>query len=121
MKAAGIVVLLAAIGGGWVGYNGWIGGSKGGELVLRGVSSSATTVKTVTATGTVEPLLKVIVGSQVSGNISKWYADFNASVTKEGVLAELDPERFKRIVDQATADLALARAGEREAEVKFKD
>src|SRR5262245_6529896 len=120
MKVVGIVALLAAIGGGWLGYTRWIGGPKIDEFVLRELSRG-TIVKTVAATGTLEPLVKVIVGSQVSGNIQKWYTDFNASVSKGMVLAELDPDRFTRVRDQAKADLALARAGEQEAHVKFKD
>jgi len=64
---------------------------------------------TVTATGTVNPVISVLVGSQVSGKIKALYADFN-SVVKEGqAIAQIDPAVFKARVDQATASLRNAK------------
>jgi HlyD family secretion protein len=60
----------------------------------------------VTATGTLNAVVDVQVGSQVSGNIKALYADFNTKVTKGQLVAEIDPQVFQAQVDQATAALA---------------
>jgi HlyD family secretion protein len=64
----------------------------------------------VTATGTLEAVTTVQVGSQVSGTISALYADFNDKVKKGQVLAQLDPTFLKAQVAQSEADLERARA-----------
>src|SRR5665811_1034928 len=64
----------------------------------------------VTATGTLNPMVNVTVGSQVSGRISKLNVDFNSAVTKGEILAEIDPATYQATVEQATADLANAQA-----------
>ena len=66
--------------------------------------------KLVTATGTLNPVVNVTVGSQVSGRISKLNVDFNSPVTKGQVIAEIDPSTYQAAVEQSTADLANARA-----------
>jgi HlyD family secretion protein len=62
----------------------------------------------VTATGTLNAVVDVQVGSQVSGNIKALYADFNTKVTKGQLVAEIDPQVFQTQVDQAAAALASA-------------
>jgi len=57
----------------------------------------------VTATGTLNAVVDVQVGSQVSGNIKALYADFNTKVTKGQLVALIDPELFQTQVDQAQA------------------
>jgi HlyD family secretion protein len=64
----------------------------------------------VTATGALNPVKNVLVGCQVSGRISKLYVDYNSPVTKDQVIAEIDPSTYQVAVLQATADLANARA-----------
>lgn len=64
---------------------------------------------TVTATGTVNPVISVQVGSQVSGKIKALYADFNSPVKEGQVIAQIDPAVFKARVDQATASLRNAK------------
>ena len=64
----------------------------------------------VTATGAVQAVTTVQVGSQVSGSISALYADFNDRVKKGQVLAQLDPTFLKAQVAQAQADLERSRA-----------
>jgi HlyD family secretion protein len=59
----------------------------------------------VTATGTLNAVVDVQVGSQVSGNIKALYADFNTKVTKGQLVALIDPEAFQAQVDQAQAAL----------------
>ena len=65
----------------------------------------------VTATGTLNAVVDVQVGSQVSGNIKALYADFNTKVTKGQLVAEIDPQVFQTQVDQATAALASVHSG----------
>ncbi len=64
----------------------------------------------VTATGTLNPVVNVTVGSQVSGRISKLYVDFNSVVKSNEVIAEIDPSTYQAAVEQADADLANAKA-----------
>src|SRR5437868_11949457 len=65
----------------------------------------------VTATGTLNPVVNVQVGSQVSGNIAKLFADFNSEVKAGQVVAQIDPALFQATVTQAEGDLANAQAG----------
>ena len=65
---------------------------------------------TVTATGALQAVTTVQVGSQASGTISALYADFNSVVKKGQVVAQLDPSTAKAQVDQANANLQQARA-----------
>jgi HlyD family secretion protein len=66
----------------------------------------------VTATGTLNPVVNVTVGSQVSGRISKLYVDFNSTVKSNQVIAEIDPSTYQAQVNQAQADLANAMANQ---------
>ncbi len=65
----------------------------------------------VTATGTLNAVVDVQVGSQVSGNIKALYADFNTKVTKGQLVAEIDPQIFRTEVDQTAAALASMHSG----------
>jgi HlyD family secretion protein len=64
----------------------------------------------VTATGTLNPVVNVQVGSQVSGNIQKLFADFNSQVKAGQVVAQIDPALFQATVTQAEGDVANAQA-----------
>src|SRR5246127_1732304 len=64
----------------------------------------------VTATGTLDPVVNGQVGSQVSGNISKLFVDFNSQVKAGQVVAQIDPALFQATVTQAEGDLANAQA-----------
>jgi len=64
----------------------------------------------VTATGTLNPVQNVQVGSQVSGNIQKLFADFNSIVKAGQVIAQIDPVVFQASVNQAKGDLDNAQA-----------
>jgi HlyD family secretion protein len=74
-------------------------------VVTRGPITQA-----VTATGTLNPVVNVQVGSQVSGNIAKLFADFNSQVKAGQVVAQIDPALFQATVTQAEGDLASAQA-----------
>jgi HlyD family secretion protein len=64
----------------------------------------------VEATGTINAVITVQVGSQVSGTIAKLYVDFNSRVHKGDIVALIDPALFKGALLQATADLENAKA-----------
>jgi HlyD family secretion protein len=70
---------------------------------------------TVTATGALQAVTTVQVGSQSSGTISALYADFNSLVKKGQVVAQLDPAMSKAQVDQARANLQQANASLQQA------
>ena len=67
-------------------------------------------MQTVTATGTLNPVTNVTVGSQISGIIQKLYVDWNSPVKAGQVIAQLDPATYKANVQQAEGDLANAKA-----------
>jgi HlyD family secretion protein len=82
----------------------------------------------VTATGTLNPVTNVTVGSQISGIILRLYADWNSEVKANQVVAQLDPATYKASVAQAEGDLANAKANlelqqiqTRRAEALFND
>ena len=64
----------------------------------------------VTATGTINPVINVLVGSQVSGTIKNLYADFNSQVKEGQVIAQIDPAIFQAQVDQARANVLSTQA-----------
>jgi HlyD family secretion protein len=73
--------------------------------ITRGAITQA-----VTATGTLNPVVNVQVGSQVSGNIAKLFVDFNSQVKAGQVVAQIDPALFQATVTQAEGDLASSQA-----------
>lgn len=75
---------------------------------------------TVTATGTLSAVTTVQVGSQVSGVISRLYADFNSQVQKGQLLAELDPTPFQAQLDQRRADVTRANVEAQNAKITYQ-
>lgn len=78
-------------------------------------------VETITATGTINPVITVRVGSQVSGRIARILADYNAQVQEGQVIAQLETDLYQSRVEQAQANYELARAQTQEARVALKD
>ena len=66
--------------------------------------------RVVTTSGPVRPWTTVQIGSQLSGQIQRVFADFNSEVKEGDILAELDAKTFEARVEQAEADLVMARA-----------
>jgi HlyD family secretion protein len=103
-----VIVILAGGAGGGVWY--W----KHPRNVQPDYRSTPVTrgeiVQAVTATGQLNPVVNVQVGSQVSGNINKLYVDYNSVVTNGQLVAQLDPTLFKAARDQAKGDLESAKA-----------
>jgi len=86
-----------------------LGGDGPNEYQTAAVTRGSIT-QAVTATGTLNPVVNVQVGSQISGNISKLFVDFNSPVKAGQVVAEIDPAVFQAAVLQAQGDLDNAKA-----------
>src|SRR6266567_7755619 len=107
-RAITVLLIIAAIGAGAGAY--YI--RRGGTEIQ--VNTSPVTrgdiVDSVGATGTLQAVTTVQVGSQVSGNIQWLGADFNSIVKKGQVVARLDPSLFEAQMEQARANLNQTRA-----------
>jgi HlyD family secretion protein len=88
----------------------WFGGEDARPQYVTAVVDRGPITATVTATGTVNPVASVQVGTYVSGPIEAIFADFNTPVERGQLLARIDPRPFKVKVDAAAADLANAKA-----------
>ncbi len=67
-------------------------------------------VEKITASGTINPISTINIGTQVSGTISEIYVDYNSKVTKNQLLAQIDPALFEATVGQKRAALSVAKA-----------
>jgi HlyD family secretion protein len=94
---------------------------KGGEKYIAEKITRGDITTTVTATGTVNPVTSVNVGTQVSGRISALYADFNSPVKKGQLIATIDPALFQAQVDQARANLNNNKANLEKAQATEAD
>lgn len=84
---------------------------RGGKTFQTTTVSRGPITQAVTATGTLNPVVNVQVGSQVSGNIQKLFVDFNSPVKAGQLVAQIDPVLFQATVTQAEGDLASVQAG----------
>ena len=106
--AGGLVLLAAAA------YYFWGGNASAAQYLTARVDRGSLR-NTVTATGTLQAVTTVQVGSQASGTISNLYSDYNSVVKKGQVIAQLDPSVPKAQVDQARANLQQAQAALQQA------
>lgn len=102
-------VALFALAAGVVAYRMLRAPSSAVSYVTAPVTTGPVT-RIVTATGSVNPVLTIIVGSYVSGVIRELHCDFNTRVRKGQVCAKIDPRPYQAVVDAARAELANARA-----------
>jgi HlyD family secretion protein len=84
--------------------------SSGSASYQTAAVTKGAITQVVTATGTLNPVVNVQVGSQVSGNIQKLFVDFNSEVKAGQTVAQIDPVLFQAAVTQAEGDLATAQA-----------
>lgn len=94
--------------------------TSGGATYQTSTVTRGPITQAVTATGTLNPVVNVQVGSQVSGNISKLFVDFNSQVKAGQVVAQIDPVLFQATVTQAEGDLASAQAALELARINAK-
>ena len=89
----------------------WYFGGKPAQAAFRTATiERGNLVAAVSATGTLNPVVSVQVGSQVSGQIKEIFVDYNSVVKKNDVIARIDPESFQLRVNQAMSDLEASRA-----------
>ncbi len=103
ISAVAAVVLAVLLGFGFL-------GRSEAPVYTNAAVERGDIVKTITATGKLQAVVTVQVGSQVSGRISALYADFNSRVKKGQIIARLDPALFQAQLDQARGNLANAQA-----------
>ena len=104
---AGAVALALAGGGAWW----WTQRDSGADVQYRtGKIERGSLLATVSASGAVNPVTQVSVGTQVSGQIKELYVDFNSLVKAGQLIAVIDPETFEYRVRSAQADVDAARA-----------
>jgi HlyD family secretion protein len=105
----GIVIVILILAGGffWRQLSGQNGSNQKFRLakVEKGEISLV-----VTATGTINPVINVLVGSQASGTIKALYADFNSQVKEGQVIAQIDAAIFEAQVEQGRASVLNAQA-----------
>lgn len=101
------VLLVGFVIGGYVFFN---GERKAPIRYRTAVIERGSVVSTVTATGSINPVVSVQVGTQVSGMIKSLHADFNSIVKAGDIVAIIDPEPFRARRDQAASNLEMARA-----------
>jgi len=107
LAAAGLVLVLGA-GAAWA-YFGPRDGEEAPQYRLARVQRGAI-VSSVTASGSLQALVTVQVGSQLSGQIKELHADFNSKVKKGQVIARIDTAHLQARLAQAGADVSSARA-----------
>lgn len=95
-------------------------GEAAPEVVTDAVSRGSI-VRVVSATGSLEAVRTVQVGSQVSGVVESLHADFNSVVKKGQLLARLEPSLFRSAVEQSQANLTRARADLERTQVALAD
>jgi len=119
-----LTTILLLLGTAGIGYGAWrYWQAEESPVSYRtAVVERGSVSRLVTATGTVNPVSTVQVGSQVSGTIREIFADFNAPVEHGQRVAQIDPRPFAFKLKQAEANLATAQAqvAKDQADLDFK-
>ena len=101
-----LLPLLVVAGGAWW----WFAGRSAATRYTTTPATIGKVAASVTATGTLNPVLTIVVGAYVSGVIQTLSCDYNTRVRKGQVCARIDPRPYQAIVDEDKASLAVARA-----------
>ncbi|HET9863369.1 MAG TPA: efflux RND transporter periplasmic adaptor subunit [Steroidobacteraceae bacterium] len=117
-RLVGLIVLALLIA--FVVYRCTAGGDDTPEYQTS-VVEKTNVVSRVSTSGSLQALVTVDVGSQVSGRIQELYADFNSKVKKGEKIAKIDPSLFQAAVVQAQANVTAARANVTRLEVTAED
>ncbi len=114
MLAIAIIVVAA----GWY----FLGRGSSATRIVTARVTEGPIVRSVTATGTVNPVITVQLGTYVSGPITAIYKDYNAPVKKGQLIAKIDPRPYQVTVDVARATLAnsVAQLGKDNADLAYK-
>ncbi len=118
-NSAGMVAIaLVGVVAGWY----FLTGSTTAPKIVTAKVTEGPIVRSVTATGTVNPVITVQLGTYVSGPIIAIYKDYNAPVKKGQLIAKIDPSTYQVTVDIAHATLANSKAqlGKDQADLAYK-
>ena len=112
---AAILLILSVLAG-------WLFFSRSPKVSYKTAKvEKGSVVALISATGTVNPVTTIQVGSQVSGTILKRYVDYDSRVKKGQVIAEIDPALFQAQVEQARGNYQSAQASLQKAKVTLAD
>ncbi len=109
-----LVLILTAAGAAW-----WNSRRTPSVHYLTTPATRGSITRTVNATGTVNPVMTIIVGAYVSGNIRDVFCDYNTLVKAGQICAKIDPRPYKAVLDQYTGQVARDRALLAEAQVNL--
>jgi HlyD family secretion protein len=110
MRRTVLILAVLVVGLAIAGYV-FFNGERKAPVRYRSASvERGSVISLVTATGSINPVVSVQVGTQVSGMIKSLHADFNSVVKTGDIVAVIDPEPFKARRDQAVSNLEMARA-----------
>ncbi|MCX5725401.1 MAG: biotin/lipoyl-binding protein [Nitrospirae bacterium] len=110
MRRVMVITAVLAVGLAIGGYVFFSGERKVPVRYRSAVVERGSVISLVTATGTINPVVSVQVGTQVSGMIKSLHADFNSVVKAGDIVAVIDPEPFKARRDQAASNLEMSKA-----------
>jgi HlyD family secretion protein len=99
------LAVIATVGVIW-----WLSGTGGNVRYTTAAVTRGAVTRAVVATGTVNPVLTIIVGSYVSGVIQSLSCDYNTQVKEGQICAKIDPRPYQTVVDQNIANLGVAKA-----------
>src|SRR5215468_437705 len=102
------LVVLGGVAGGAIWY--FVADHEPASQYQTAQVSHGDLIQSVTASGQLNPVVNIQVGSQISGRISKILVDFNSEVKSNQVIAEIDPSTYQAAVLRAQADVANAQA-----------
>jgi len=115
-----IVIVILILAGGFFVYQ--LVSQEGSNQKFRLMNVERGEVNlVVTATGTINPVITVLVGSQVSGTIKTLYADYNSRVKQGQVIAQIDPAIFEAQVEQGKANVLNAQANQLSAQSNLEN
>ena len=112
------IILFIVVAGGFLYFMG--GSENQGTGFATATISRGNLRQVVTATGEIQPLNTINVGSQVSGTIEAIYVDYNSKVKKGDVLLEIEPSVLQASVDEAKASLVSAESQRNYAKSEYE-
>src|SRR5215475_4730879 len=113
-----ILVVLGAVAGGAIWY--FVGDHESASQYQMAQVTRGDLRQSVTASGQLNPVVNVQVGSQISGRINKILVDYNSEVKSNQVIAQIDPASYQAAVLRAEAELANAKANLTLAQVQAR-
>lgn len=112
------LIVLGGLAGGAIWY--FVSDHASASQYQTGVVTRGDLIQSVTASGQLNPVVNVQVGSQISGRINKILVDYNSEVKSNQVIAEIDPASYRAAVLRCEADVSNARANLTLAEVQAR-